>query len=208
MGRWYPTLLKKRHRERRLLSPGVHRATRTARARPTHPPARLPRSPRVQRPPRSRVVPGFSEPEPPTDQCPECATECPDQVEEFPARRRLRISWAQLLKRVFGIDALACPACESGRLKLISFIAEPDTAGFRRNRPEQSCREPQWDAECRRPGFQSRIRETRSAPSRACPKARTRFEWPIRSGRAGLSPRNSEQIVKPTVLKQFGVPGK
>ena len=31
------------------------------------------------------------------------------------------------MRRVFGIDAHACPACEGGRLKLISFITERDT---------------------------------------------------------------------------------
>ena len=76
---------------------------------------------------RPRVVPTPSEPEPPAEQCPECTTEGDDQVEDFPARRRSRLTWAQLLKRVFGIDGLKCPACAGGRLKLISFITEPDT---------------------------------------------------------------------------------
>jgi len=31
------------------------------------------------------------------------------------------------LKRVFGINALACPACKGGRLELVSFITERDT---------------------------------------------------------------------------------
>jgi len=74
---------------------------------------------------RSRVVPAAFDPSP--DPCPKCPAEAENQVEDFPARGRARLTWAQLSKRVFGIDALACPACAGGRLELISFITEPET---------------------------------------------------------------------------------
>ena len=32
--------------------------------------------------------------------------------------------WAELLKRTFGVDVLACPKCE-GRLKLVALVTEP-----------------------------------------------------------------------------------
>ncbi len=35
--------------------------------------------------------------------------------------------WAELLKKVFAIDVLACPEC-SGRLKMIAFIADQGIA--------------------------------------------------------------------------------
>ena len=34
-----------------------------------------------------------------------------------------RLPWADLLKKVFAVDVLACPAC-GGRLRVIAFIAE------------------------------------------------------------------------------------
>ena len=74
---------------------------------------------------RSRVVPAAFDPSP--DPCPKCPAEAENQVEDFPARGRARLTWARLLKRVFGIDALACLDCAGGWLELISFITEPDT---------------------------------------------------------------------------------
>ncbi len=38
-----------------------------------------------------------------------------------------RVPWADLLKKVFAVDVLACPDC-AGRLKLIAFIAEARVA--------------------------------------------------------------------------------
>ncbi len=35
--------------------------------------------------------------------------------------------WAELLKKVFEVDVLACPEC-GGRLRIIAFIAEPTVA--------------------------------------------------------------------------------
>jgi len=40
-----------------------------------------------------------------------------------PAARRA--AWAILLHRVYAIDALACPACPEGRLKIIAVITDP-----------------------------------------------------------------------------------
>jgi hypothetical protein len=36
-----------------------------------------------------------------------------------------RVSWAKLLQRVYGVDALACPSCPEGRLKIVAAILEP-----------------------------------------------------------------------------------
>ncbi len=38
--------------------------------------------------------------------------------------RTYRIPWAELLKKVFALDVLACPEC-SGRMRIIAFIAQP-----------------------------------------------------------------------------------
>jgi hypothetical protein len=45
-----------------------------------------------------------------------------DSAEEKPKARR--ISWARLLKRVFGIDVETCPKCKA-RVKIISAIEDP-----------------------------------------------------------------------------------
>lgn len=52
----------------------------------------------------------------------------PGDCDDFPALKRRRKTWAQLLTRVLGIDTLDCPSCASGRLRLISFITEPEIA--------------------------------------------------------------------------------
>ena len=45
-------------------------------------------------------------------------------LDEIPAKEKVRrYTWAELLKRVFEIDALHCPFCQ-GRRKLIAFITE------------------------------------------------------------------------------------
>jgi hypothetical protein len=38
-----------------------------------------------------------------------------------------RTAWADLLQRVFEVDALRCPAC-GGRMRILSAIMEPDVA--------------------------------------------------------------------------------
>ena len=44
--------------------------------------------------------------------------------ERTPAERRASMSWAQRLKRVFGIDIATCPAC-GGALRIIACIEDP-----------------------------------------------------------------------------------
>ena len=41
------------------------------------------------------------------------------------ARRARRLSWAQLLQRVFAIDVLVCPKC-SGPMRILATIHPPD----------------------------------------------------------------------------------
>jgi hypothetical protein len=40
---------------------------------------------------------------------------------------RYRVPWAELLRKVFSLDVLACPQC-GGRMELIAFIAEAGVA--------------------------------------------------------------------------------
>ncbi len=44
--------------------------------------------------------------------------------ERTPAERRASMSWAQRLKRVFGIDLETCPAC-GGAVRIIACIEDP-----------------------------------------------------------------------------------
>ena len=39
--------------------------------------------------------------------------------------RERRLSWAELMRRVFAVDVLECPGC-GGRRKLIAVITEPE----------------------------------------------------------------------------------
>jgi hypothetical protein len=72
---------------------------------------------------RRRVVPPGA-PNPPTANC--RPTEAQPKTEPVPTRT-YRVPWADLLKKVFTIDVLACPQC-SGRMKLIAFIANEAVA--------------------------------------------------------------------------------
>ena len=49
------------------------------------------------------------------------AAKCEVEAVEAPVHR---ISWARLLKRVFGIDMQRCPNCGAGELKIIAAILE------------------------------------------------------------------------------------
>jgi len=51
----------------------------------------------------------------------------PDSPPPGRASPRYRVPWAELLRKVFAIDALECPAC-AGRLEIIAFIAEAAVA--------------------------------------------------------------------------------
>ena len=41
--------------------------------------------------------------------------------------RTYRVAWAELLRKVFALDVLACPEC-GGRMQIIAFIAQPKVA--------------------------------------------------------------------------------
>jgi hypothetical protein len=79
---------------------------------------------------RQRIVPEAPEPVPsaPVTEARARTTEKPRRVKsaEQPARTH-RIPWADLLRKVYAIDVLACPEC-SGRIQLIAFIAEAKVA--------------------------------------------------------------------------------
>ena len=47
-----------------------------------------------------------------------------EPVESRPSPTRRRVPWAQLLLRVFFVDALSCPKCQS-RLKVLAFLSDP-----------------------------------------------------------------------------------
>jgi hypothetical protein len=64
---------------------------------------------------RSRIVPG-------PDRTPVAPAPGPAPPASPPPARRHRVPWAELLRKVFGVDALACPGCE-GRLRLVALIA-------------------------------------------------------------------------------------
>ncbi len=44
---------------------------------------------------------------------------------DAPARRRRRLDWADLLRRVFAVDVLECPRC-GGRMRLLAAIHPPE----------------------------------------------------------------------------------
>ena len=51
-------------------------------------------------------------------------------LDVLPRRTRVpvyRVPWAELLRRTFGVDALACPRCE-GRMRVIAYSEEPSVA--------------------------------------------------------------------------------
>ena len=66
---------------------------------------------------RDRVTPGNK------GNGPEIQTEDEDEEEEGKAKRR-GMSWAQRLKRVFGIDVEVCPHCGGG-VRIIACIEDP-----------------------------------------------------------------------------------
>lgn len=46
--------------------------------------------------------------------------------DDEPFRRRARLTWAALIKRVYEIDPLLCPFC-GGEMKIVAFITEHAT---------------------------------------------------------------------------------
>jgi hypothetical protein len=75
---------------------------------------------------RSRVAP---EPvsQPAAPQLPAPPSPPSKVIDHLLPLRTYRVPWADLLKKVFAIDVLACPEC-GGRLRLIAFIAEATVA--------------------------------------------------------------------------------
>ena len=57
---------------------------------------------------------------------PDTTSSVPPLADDDPGPR-YRVPWAELLRKVFAIDVLACPVCQ-GRLELVAFIAEPTVA--------------------------------------------------------------------------------
>ena len=55
--------------------------------------------------------------------CPAPLPEGAPAVESALPARTCRLPWAELLRKVFALDVLACPQC-SGRLQVIAFIAQ------------------------------------------------------------------------------------
>ena len=68
---------------------------------------------------RSQIVPGEANPE----------TDIANQADEPPlASPQARISWAQLLTRVFAIDITTCPQC-GGALTILAALEDPAVIG-------------------------------------------------------------------------------
>ncbi len=51
----------------------------------------------------------------------------PGRQDQIPAPPPRRTAWADLLKRVFEVDALVCPEC-GGRMRILAAITDPDVA--------------------------------------------------------------------------------
>jgi hypothetical protein len=49
-----------------------------------------------------------------------------DKVAGKKKRRSRYRTWAELLRRTFGVEALACPVCE-GRMRLVAVIKDPES---------------------------------------------------------------------------------
>ena len=71
---------------------------------------------------RARVV-AYGEPPIETPTGPSASANGPDGSSAAPRSRRW--AWADLMRRAFEIDVLACPRC-GGRLRLIATIDDPD----------------------------------------------------------------------------------
>jgi len=52
------------------------------------------------------------------------AQAAPQTDRNAPAERRAAMTWAQRLKRVFGIDLQSCPAC-GGAMRILACIEDP-----------------------------------------------------------------------------------
>jgi hypothetical protein len=70
---------------------------------------------------REKVVPA----KPPPEEHTSCEHAAARENDGSASSRQQRMTWAQLLKRVFEIDILACPRCHA-RMQHISVITSPD----------------------------------------------------------------------------------
>ena len=70
---------------------------------------------------RARVLPGSADAPEPIPSPPS------SRPKAIPGTRTYRLPWADLLKKVFAVDVLACPDC-GGRLQIIAFIADDTVA--------------------------------------------------------------------------------
>jgi hypothetical protein len=69
-----------------------------------------------------------------------------------PAERRVSITWAQRLKRVFGIDIENCPAC-GGAVQIIACVEDPEVIEKILTYLDTKAAEPEasWLPPCRAP---------------------------------------------------------
>jgi hypothetical protein len=54
------------------------------------------------------------------------AVTTPVDLSPEPLPKHIRIAWAELLRRTFALDALACPRCDGGRMRLVATIKDPN----------------------------------------------------------------------------------
>jgi len=75
-----------------------------------------------------------------------------DSEEPTPAERRASMTWAQRLKRVFGIDIETCPAC-GGAVQIIACIEDPEVIEKILTYLDTKAAEPEasWLPHCRAP---------------------------------------------------------
>jgi len=74
----------------------------------------------------SDPVPPVAAPEAGTPATPPAGRSAPTASRDRPARV-YRVPWADLLRKVFAVDVLACPDC-GGRLRVLAFITEAAVA--------------------------------------------------------------------------------
>jgi hypothetical protein len=115
---------------------------------------------------------------------------CVEDTAAVPRRSPYR-PWAELLKRTFGFDVLACPRCD-GRLRLLAMVTATQRALALPPRSRRTLRHPRPVSRPRTSLLEeSRSPTSRRRPSRRVGRARRRVERPRPSGpsiRAGAQP--------------------
>ena len=106
-----------------------------------------------------------------------------ERVPEWPALRRMRQRWAELLKRIFEVDPLRCERC-GGEMQIVAFLLDAQVIAAILRHVRRAGREPQASAEG------SPVAGTRAPPGafvqRLSALVQSGFSWP-RAG--GLRPR-------------------